>query len=104
TTDGLQFAPHPAVAFADRQKLYEQQIITFYQQHAVDHEKVFAALWTFKYRPVKREGTTVESWAAERGVSAKYTRLLWDALEGKSDDTFFVGWLRAKWAALPAPK
>ena len=40
TTEGLRFAPHPAVAFADRQKFYERQIIAFYEAHAVDHEKV----------------------------------------------------------------
>src|SRR6185312_6649246 len=50
TTTGLQFAPHPAVAFADRQKLYEQAILKFYESHAVDYEKYFTALWLYRYR------------------------------------------------------
>lgn len=99
TSAGLRFAPHPAVAFADRQKLYEQQILRFYEAHAVDHEKVLAALWHHKHRP----GTTVEGVAAERGLSAKYARLLWDALEGGGDDRFYLGQLRERWTALPPP-
>lgn len=104
TTEGLRFAPHPAVTFADRQKFYETQIIKFYERHAVEPDKVLAALWAFKHRPVKREGVMVESWARERGVSPKYARLLWDALEGKDEDKHFVAWLRERWNKFPAPK
>jgi hypothetical protein len=31
TSNGLHFAPHPVVTFADRQKYYEQKILKFYQ-------------------------------------------------------------------------
>jgi hypothetical protein len=102
TTEGLRFAPHPAVAFADRQKFYEQQIIRFYETHAVDHEKYLTALWQYKHRG-KQDPATVEGWAAGRGLSPKYARLLWDAMEGRAEDRFYLGWLRARWAALPAP-
>ena len=37
TTEGLRFAPHPAVTFADRQKYYEQEI-----GRASCRERVFA--------------------------------------------------------------
>ena len=51
-----------------------------------------------------RERVTVESWAKESGLSPKYSRLLWDAVEGKSEDQFFLRWLRSRWTALPAAK
>src|SRR5262245_9373139 len=63
TTEGLRFAPHPAVAFADRQKFYEQQILKFYESHAVDVEKYLTALWLYKYRSADRGRVTVEVWA-----------------------------------------
>jgi hypothetical protein len=103
TTEGLRFAPHPAVTFADRQKFCEQAIIRFYDTHAIDHEKYFTELWLFKHgRHDKND--TVESWAAARKLSPKYARLLWDALEKPSNDRFFLAWLRSRWAALPTPK
>lgn len=104
TTAGLRFAPHPTVTFADRQKYYERAILAFYEKHAVDQAQTLAVLWTFKHRPAPRAGTTVESWARERGVSPKYARLLWDALEGKDDDKTFLAWLRERWNKFPAPK
>src|SRR5262245_28756545 len=48
TTEGLRFAPHAAVTFADRQKHYEQAILRFYDSHAVDLDKYFTALWQYK--------------------------------------------------------
>lgn len=104
TTEGLRFAPHPAVAFADRQKFYERQILAFYEAHAVDHETVFASLWQYKHRPEAKKTATVEDWAAGRGLSPRYARLLWDALEGKDDDRHYLAWLRERWAKFPAPK
>lgn len=101
TTEGLRFAPHPAVTFADRQKFYEQAILRFYETHAVDHEKLLTALWQFRHSP--RKGT-VEEAAKAAGLSPKYARLLWDTLEGTDDDRFHLRWLRSRWAALPAPK
>lgn len=104
TTEGLRFAPHPAVAFADRQKHYEQAIIKFYEAHAVDYEKCFAALWAYRYRPEARKAATVEDWAKEAGQSPKYLRSLWEALQGDPADKFLVRWVRDRWNALPAPK
>ncbi len=104
STEGLRFAPHPTVAFADRQKFYEQQIIKFYDDHAIDHEKLFSVLWTYKHRGEEKKSTTVEAWATEQGVSPKYAQLLWDALEGKADDKYFLAWLRTRWNAFPTPK
>jgi cytochrome c553 len=103
-TDGLRFAPHPAVAFADRQKFYERQIIAFYEAHAVDHARYFTELWLYKHSPKPKAAAGAGAWAAKAGLSAKYAEALWGALEGPSDDTHFVVWLRQRWAAFPAPK
>jgi hypothetical protein len=103
TSAGLRFAPHAVVTFADRQKYYEQAIIRFYEMHAVDPEKSFTALWLYKHRPEAKKNATVEEWAKDAGLSPKYLRSLWDALEGK-DDKYFLGWLRERWNALPSPK
>lgn len=98
TTTGLRFAPHPAVTFADRQKFHEQNILRFYEEHAVDHDKYFAALWAYKQRPAG----SVEEVATKAGLSPKYARLLWNAVEGKSEDKHLLRWLRSRWAALPS--
>jgi len=63
TTQGLRFAPHPVVTFADRQKVAEQAILRFYEAHAVDHEAYLAALWLYRHRPADRKKVTVEAWA-----------------------------------------
>ncbi|QJX00180.1 DUF1592 domain-containing protein [Frigoriglobus tundricola] len=104
TTTGLRFAPHQAVTFADRQKYYERAIIRFYEAHAVDYETYFTALWLYQHRPAAQRATTVEQWAARRGLSPKYSRSLWDALSDQTPDPFVIGWLRQQWTALPAPQ
>ena len=104
TTTGLKFAPHQVVTFADRQKFYEHAVIRFYETHAVDYEKYFAALWLYQHRVAAQKAVTVETWATERGLSPKYTRALWDALTGDTTDPFVIHWLRQRWTALPAPK
>ena len=105
TSTGLKFAPHPVVTFADRQKYYEQAIIRFYEQHAVDYEKYLTALWLYRHRPPARKTATLEEWARENGLSPKYLRSLWDALQGEhSTDRFFLHWLRQRWSALPPPR
>jgi hypothetical protein len=103
TTEGLRFAPHPAVAFADRQKFYERQIIAFYEAHAVDHARYFTELWLYKHSKQKKN-VSAGVWAARSGLSEKYAEALWAALEGESTDKHFIAWLRDRWAAFPAPK
>lgn len=104
TTEGLKFAPHQAVAFADRQKFYEQQIIHFYETHAVDHAKYFTELWLYKHRGEEKKSTSIEQWAEARGLSPKFARSLWDALEDWSGEAYFVGWMRNRWRDFPTPK
>jgi hypothetical protein len=104
TTGGLKFAPHQVVAFADRQKFYEQAIIRFYETRAVDYETYFTALYLYEHRPAARKAATVEDWAAERGLSPKYARALRDALAADAPAVFAMAWVRQRWAAFPAPK
>jgi hypothetical protein len=104
TTSGLQFAPHAVVTFADRQKFYEQAIIRFYDQHAVDYEKCLTSLWLYKHRRVLKKSTGIEDWAKGADLSPKYLRSLWETLEGDSTDKFLIRGLRQRWNALPAPK
>jgi hypothetical protein len=104
TSSGLQFAPHPVVAFADRQKYYEQAIIRFYERHAVDYEKYFTSLWLYRHQPPSRKPATLEDWARDNELSVKYLRSLWDMLEGDSTDRCFLHWLRQRWHALPSPR
>jgi hypothetical protein len=83
TTEGLRFAPHQAVAFADRQKLYETQILHFYEAHSVDYSQYFTVLWLYKYRGEEKKDTSVERWAESRGLSPKYASALWDGLQAR---------------------
>ena len=105
TPSGLRFAPHPVVTFADRQKYCEQAIIRFCEQHAIDYEKCLTALWLYRHRSPEREKVTIEEWARNSGLSPKYLRSLWGALQGDAPkDEFFLRWLRQRWNALPAPR
>lgn len=105
TTSGLRFAPHPVIAFADRQKYYEQNILQFYQHHKVEYEPYLATLWNFKYRVASRKSATLEDWAKEKNLSPKYLKTLWETLEGSTDaDAIFLNWVRQRWNALAAPK
>ncbi|MCE9562663.1 MAG: DUF1592 domain-containing protein [Planctomycetes bacterium] len=104
TSSGLKFAPHPVVTFADRQKFYEQAIITFYEQHNVDYEKYLTVLWLYKHRTAARKDITLDVWAKERGLSPKYLKSLWDELQADAADKFLMQWLRQRWNSLPAPK
>lgn len=104
TTEGLRFAPHPTVAFADRQKFYERQIIAFYEKHAVDHARYFTELWLYKHHARQKKIGDLGAWLAKSGLSAKYAQQLWDALEGESADKHYVAWLRERWAKFPEPK
>jgi hypothetical protein len=104
TPSGLRFAPHPVVAFADRQKYYEQAVLRFYERHAVDYETYFTALWLYRHRPAVRKAAGLDGWAAENGLSPKYLRSLWQALQGGgAADGLLTHWLRKRWDALPPP-
>ena len=104
TPTRMEFAPHPVVTFADQNKLTEQAILRFYEQHQVDYARNLTAAWLFRHRPADRQAVTIEDWAVEHKLSPKYFRLLWNALNaGTSDDKHLVSWLRQRWNDLPKP-
>ena len=120
TATRMEFAPHPVVTFADQKKLTEQAILNFYERHKVDDAAYLTAAWQYRHRPVDRKVATIEEWAAEWQLSPKYLRPLWEVLNAVADaasvgtdagsighevtrDRFFLGWLRQRWNALPAP-
>src|SRR5262249_49940328 len=103
TTTGLEFAPYPVATFADRNKFYEQAILKFYEQHQVNYETYLMACWDYRHRPADRQAATMEEWARERGLSAKYLSALFGLLQNETvTDHFYVGWLRRQWKGLPA--
>ena len=102
TPNGMSFAPHPVVTFADQTKLTEQAILKFYDQHKVDYAKYLTAAWQYRHRPADRRTVSIGEWAIESQISPKYFAALWAALEDpKSNDPFLLKWLRQSWNALP---
>ena len=104
TTEGLRFAPHPAVAFADRQKVYEQAILRFYEQHQVTPAKYLASLWLYRHQPASPQKLNLEAWCQQRGLSGKYAQLLFNALESPQNDRFYLQWLQHEWKSIRGPK
>ena len=105
TSTGLKFAPHAVTTFADRQKFYEQRILKFYEGHKVEYETYLTALWLYKYRAANDKATSIEAWAKNKNLSAKYMGLLWETLNvAPEDGQFYLSWLRQSWEAIPAPK
>ncbi len=101
TTTGFEFAPFPVVTFSDQQKLYEQAILRFYEQHKINYETYFTAAWSYRHRPASRRDVTIEAWAAENKLSPKYLRSLWVALQDDApSNVFYIQWLRQRWNAL----
>lgn len=50
TPTGIEFALHPTVTETDRDKYCVQQIVSFYQSHAVDYADYFLAAWQYQHR------------------------------------------------------
>ncbi|MDB5385467.1 MAG: cytochrome [Planctomycetaceae bacterium] len=104
TTKGLEFAPYPVVTLADKTTFYEQAILQFYEQHQIDYAQYLTACWEYRYRPVALKAATLEEWARERHLSAKYLHSLFELLQGDPGaDQFYIGWVRGRWNKLPAP-
>jgi hypothetical protein len=104
TTTGLEFAPYPVATFADRTKFYEQAILQFYAHHKIDYETYLTTCWEYRYRSPKQQAATIDEWASERGLSAKYLHSLDKLLQRDLEvDGLYVNWLRRRWNEVPAP-
>lgn len=105
TPSGMRFAPYPVVTFADQIKYHEQGILRFYEQHDVEYDAYLRATWSFHYRPANRRDATIEAWAADRRLSPKYLRTMWETLNAPAaDDPFYLGAIRRQWRALTPPQ
>ncbi|MCC7424062.1 MAG: DUF1592 domain-containing protein [Planctomycetaceae bacterium] len=105
TTQGVVFAPYSTIAFEDRKQFFEQAILKFYESHTINYERALTACWEYRHRPEAQRGATIESFAREREMSPKYLAALYALLQGDPKaDAYYVGWLRQRWNAVPAPK
>ncbi|MEZ5353799.1 MAG: DUF1592 domain-containing protein [Bryobacteraceae bacterium] len=102
--DGFGFAPHPMLVETDRDKFAVHQIIDFYHQQNIDYADYFQTAWRFRHRAaLGQPDATLAGLARQHGVSAKYLKTVWSALESK-EEVGPMTRLQAMWRALPAPR
>lgn len=101
--DGLAFAPHPVIADTDRDKYCVNQIIDFYKRQRIDYADYFLAAWRFRGREAQgRPEATLESVAAEAGLSARYLATIWTTLTEPTESVGPTAALQILWRELPA--
>lgn len=103
TPHGMKFAPFSVVTLADQTKYHEQALIQFYEEHDVRYEAYLAAAWSFRHRPQSQQNMSIEHWAEQNQLSAKYLKQLWETLNDPADDKFYLGAIRRQWNVLPPP-
>ena len=101
-TDGIIFAPTPAVSYNERRKLTELAIIDFYNQRQVDIRAYVQAAWRYRYLS-ESSAITLEQQAEANGLSVKYLSLVWKTLSTSSSGEGFMKRLGTLWEAVPAP-
>ena len=98
--EGFVFAPYPVVTDTDRDKYCVQRIIDFYQRHDVDLADYFFAAWKYRHA-ADRAAASLESLAAEGGLSAKYLAIVWSALTEAEAKRGPLAAVRKLWDDLP---
>src|SRR5579859_7659477 len=79
---GFEFAPYPMLADSDREKYTIQRIVDFYDRQPTDYADYFLTAWRFKHRAeTGQPNATLEDFAREAKISAKYLPLVWGILE-----------------------
>jgi mono/diheme cytochrome c family protein len=102
---GFEFAPHPMLAESDCEKYAIQRIVDFYDRQPTGYAAYFLAAWRFKHRAATGQpDATLEDFAREAKISAKYLPLIWEILEEAKDDVGPVARLRTMWGMLPGPE
>src|SRR5712671_842315 len=102
---GFEFAPHPMLAESDREKYTIQRIVNFYDRQPTDYADYFLAAWRFKHRAAAgKPNATLEDFAREAKISAKYLPMVWEILEEAKDHVGPAPRLRMMWAMLPGPE
>ncbi len=100
---GITFAPFSVTSYNERKKLTEQAVIDFYEQHEVRIADYLEACWRYRHRPAAQAGLSIESWAAEHGLSKRYLSLMWQTLHDGAATSGFLRRLDELWHAIPAP-
>jgi hypothetical protein len=100
---GFSFAPFPVTSYNERKKLAEQAAIDFYKKHEVKLGSYLEAAWRYRHRKAEEEGTPLENWAAQRGLSGKYLGLVAKTLDEASELSGPLKQLGLMWDALPSP-
>ena len=81
----ILFAPYPVVAETDRDKFCVQRVVDFYAKHDVDYVQYFLTLWRYQHRVLTdRESWTLQEFAEESHLSAKYVEMLWQMLQSQN--------------------
>jgi hypothetical protein len=107
--DGFVFAPHPAVTETDRDKYCVRRIIDFYDRHEVDLADYFHAAWRYRQRDaLGRADASLDGFATEAGLSARYLAMVWSVLAGPDPEAGqepgpLVA-VRKMWRELPGPE
>ncbi|MDA0206703.1 MAG: DUF1592 domain-containing protein [Acidobacteria bacterium] len=103
--DGFDFSPHLMLVETDQEKYTIQRIVDFYKNTPTDYADYFQAAWRYKHRgALKQPNATLDSIAADAGISAKYLPLVAGILEGPvKENVGPIAKLREMWNALPAP-
>lgn len=101
-TDGIVFAPTPAVSYNERRKLTELAIIDFYNQRKVDISEYVEAAWRYRYLSGNEE-MAVEQYAEANGLSAKYFNLVWETLSSAISGEGYMKQLGTLWESVPVP-
>ena len=102
TPKEILFAPYPVVTETDRDKFCVQRIVDFYEKHRVDYGQYFLMLWEYQHREqVGKNLSSLQDFAEETHISAKYADLLWQMLHSENA----IGpqkELQEAWAQLPS--
>lgn len=100
---GISFAPYRVTSYNERKKWTELEIIRFYDRHNVQIDHYLEAAWRYRFRSDAEEETTLESFAHDRGLSAKYLSLVWRTLTEASSHRGLLGQVGDAWQALQRP-
>ncbi|MCX6592908.1 MAG: DUF1592 domain-containing protein [Acidobacteria bacterium] len=101
--EAIQFSPHPMLVETDREKYAIQRIVNFYFRQPTKYADYFAAAWRFQHRAaLGAPRATLESIAAEKGLSPRYLPQVWTILN-EPGAIGPVAKLQSIWKALPTP-
>jgi len=97
-SDGLAFAPFPAIADTDRDKYAVNRILDFYKKQPTDVGAYLLAAW--HYENAKASGATLEAIAARENVNAKYLKKVYETLTDPNEKVGPIAGLSAWWKTL----